>query len=637
MAERIRTFKGATELNVSGLTITQTNDILTDAAAFEMVADSDVAVGGTIDFKKNDGTTTIFSGVVVSISKGMFWKVKVRNKAWELTNLRVEGVYTSTTPEAIVQDVIDNTSQNLTYASSGSSGITINKYIARSYGIDVIQDMMDVLDWQIRVDVNDNFYFEPKGNVDNSLTLTNGTNFNITKWERDNSKMFNRVRVIGGFEIYQTSETATVGSATSFDLTRKPTGTFRITIAEVEVDPETYTVEAEEKLVTFANATAVSAFDYSFNLPIIIDNQDDDSINTYGEIFQEVPAPWLNDMGEARVYSQKLLDVFSTPQVKAGGYRSSFDFTRVAGEVVTVVDAERSESELLVINKIVHDNQRGTTILEFGGKDFLLYDWQRDVQERVKKLERRFINTDTETFARALKSTMRVNLSSVTAWMQNSPVNSFMLNHPTLGRLRTDLNTEPDCSATGTAFGTWNGTGIAGSQYVTTAYRLGGGDFNGSDNYVSIANAISGVQTVSFYINADSLNQSILQISGTGNITVDASGDIQTSGLANETVYINGVAGTRIVAGTWALVTVTFDAHTANDIELGREGSNYYTGELDEVMFFDNQISTASMASIVAKDFYDDTMGFTIAGLLSYWALDNNRLGDRSTTKVTAV
>ena len=59
-------------------------------------------------------------------------------------------------------------------------------------------------------------------------------------------------------------------------------------------------------------------------------------------------------------------------------------------------------------------------------------------------------------------------------------MDSFLLGHETLGRLRADLNFEADCSDNGHN-GTWSGSGIAGSQYITNGWRLSTGTFNGSD------------------------------------------------------------------------------------------------------------------------------------------------------------
>jgi hypothetical protein len=632
MAERIRVFRGVTELNYNSCMITKTEDVIVYRAKTTIEANSNVETGSVISFKKNDGSTTVFSAQVVELKRPNLWELDCLTNGYELNNLFVENVYTNQSPEDIVADLISRT-QNLTYASTSTSGVTLEKYIAKDYAINIIREMMEALNWSFRVDENDNVYFDPKSFINNGKVFNNGTNFQVTEWISDASEMVNRVRVIGGFENFNVTGETVVDTNTVFTLANKPTGNFSGVVSGSPVSPADYEVDAENKTVTFTSSQTDPSFDYSYDKPVIVEAQDDTSINTYGEIFKKVDAPWLNTSPDARIYAQKLVEIFSQPIVRVKGFIPVLDFDREINEIITINDTVRDETAELVLNVIKLDASGGKTILELGGRDYMLYDWNRGLNNRISKIERRFSNQDEFIFVRTLKHTLKVNLTKTTTFQYNTPGNSFVCGHPTLGLVIKDFDTEVDASLSGYD-ATWNGTGIGGAQYISSGYRLHCGNFNGSDNYMNGTGTVGSVQTCSFYIYTTTGTQSILQLTASANITL-SSFNVATSGLTNATVYVDGVAGTLITTGTWHLVTVTFDSLSCDDIEIGREGTNYYTGRIDELMLFDNKISTANMTTIINKDFYDSSMNFTISGLLLYFAFDNPLVGDFETTKIT--
>lgn len=75
MAERLRLFKGATELayQAEETKIILTNDHIINTAQASILADNDVGKASIIDFTKADGTTNVFSAKVVE-KKGV-WEV----------------------------------------------------------------------------------------------------------------------------------------------------------------------------------------------------------------------------------------------------------------------------------------------------------------------------------------------------------------------------------------------------------------------------------------------------------------------------------------------------------------------------------------------------------------------------------
>lgn len=664
MVDRIRLFKGSTELGYSACAITKTNDQIINKANIEIEPDSPVTSSSVIDFKKNDGTTTIFSAKVEELKEEMMWIIECMTNGYELNNIRVEQVYTGQSPEAIVQDVIDTYCPNLTYSSSSSSGITLDKYIANAYAIDIIKDMLYILNWQLIIDETDAVTFEPQGNLDNSKTFYYGgdnSNITITQWNEDKSDMINSVKVIGGFESFRLEETIT-DSNTVFTLSRKPSGTMRVLVSSSEVDPSQYTVDAEEKTVTFTSSKTNPTFEYSYSRPVVVFNQDDKSITTlgYGERFKELQAPWLNTSSDARSYSQKVLDALSLPLTKAKGKEPQLNFTQEVGELVTVVDVVRNKTRQLVITKIVLDAETNETKYEFGPRDFLLTDWQAEVMDRIKKLERRFLNAEDVIFARVFKHNLDVSLSVVNEAKINWPRDSFLANHETLGRARSSLNLEADCS-NNSHNGTWSGTGVDGSQYSVKGWRLSTGLFNGSDRIITVpdhsdldlssdfaimfavkVSSLPGAQTYlmnkwdgtdGWAVRINASNQVELIYSNSGSDSTITASTALTANTYQHVAFVKNGTGLTVYIDSTSDNTDTGDASAgtnSNDLVIGNYSSSYFNGELDELRIYSDNVSSSIVSNVYNR--ISET-----TNLVCYLSMDNPRAGDRASPKIVHV
>lgn len=455
MADVLRLFVGATELEYSKATYIKSNDYIVNNAAIEFRPTADVTANSIIDFKKQDGSTTVFSGRVNDLADIDMYVAKVYSNGYELMNVKVEKVYTNISPEDLVKDIVDNFTQNLTFASTVTSGVVIEKYIANAYAVDIIKDMMDVLLWKLRIDETDNVYFEPKSFINNGVSLTNGVNFEATEWREDKTNLFNVVKVIGGFQSFAKEETVS-GTGTTFVLSEKPNGTLRAVVSGVEQDPTTYTVDAENKTIEFDASQTNPTFFYEYQLPIVVTSQDDQSIADIGyEIQRDIQAPWLDTFSDTRLYASQLLNAFSTPLPKVSGFQPELNFDVDVNEIITVIDPVRGRSAELVITEIRYDGATGRTTYQFGDRQFLLYDWQREVETRVKNLERRFTNVSELNVARTTKTFIRTDIKRKTLIEEErtaSDVNGkfSIWDHPTANW------DDPDLTWDAVVFGAWN-------------------------------------------------------------------------------------------------------------------------------------------------------------------------------------
>ena len=104
-----------------------------------------------------------------------------------------------------------------------------------------------------------------------------------------------------------------------------------------------------------------------------------------------------------------------------------------------------------------------------------------------------------------------------------------------------------------------NGT-LSGTAETLSVGKFGNaGSFNGTDQNVPISNTISAINTISFWVKPTNTTTVFLQLAGGVDVKA-SSGVIQTDGITNPTVYVNGVVSSTIVANQWQDITVTSTA-----------------------------------------------------------------------------
>lgn len=137
---------------------------------------------------------------------------------------------------------------------------------------------------------------------------------------------------------------------------------------------------------------------------------------------------------------------------------------------------------------------------------------------------------------------------------------------------------------------------------------------NGTTQSFSTSTNIGRVQTISFWVNPTSSTTYMVDLDGTKTITA-TSGTIAANNFADSTIYINGVAGTTLTANVWQLVTVTTNNFvTTSALSVGKVGSNYLSGNIDEVRLYNRALSPAEVASLYNW----------APGPVGYWKFDEN-------------
>lgn len=217
-----------------------------------------------------------------------------------------------------------------------------------------------------------------------------------------------------------------------------------------------------------------------------------------------------------------------------------------------------------------------------------------------------YINADMDDvriFGRALSATearLLYNAGatkvSVTQTQQSTGIGSGLVGHWTFDGKNMYSNVKDSSSQS------LNGNlSHGGSGTSTSLGKIGQAlTFDGTNNYVSIGNAGSGIRTISFWIKtANPVSQKIINIDGTDQIETNGSSQITATSFPGATVYVNGVLGSTILAGEWNHVVVTDSTGVnASTLELGRVGSTYFGGTLDDVHIYSRILASGEITSL---------------------------------------
>jgi hypothetical protein len=199
------------------------------------------------------------------------------------------------------------------------------------------------------------------------------------------------------------------------------------------------------------------------------------------------------------------------------------------------------------------------------------------------------------------------------------PNDSFILGHTTLGRLRTSATFEADCSNNGN-HGNWSFDG-----YDTGGHRLSFVALDGASIYATSSASITGVRSLSIFYRLADTDMKFLQLAS--GITIE---------IVNELPVFNGFTNVSYtlteLSAFWYHLYVTFDAITVNSISLGKIGTDYFIGDVDEFTLFDTTLSAQDISDIQNNNFYSNHSKYGNCKL--WWSMDNPRLGDRKGTPV---
>ena len=163
---------------------------------------------------------------------------------------------------------------------------------------------------------------------------------------------------------------------------------------------------------------------------------------------------------------------------------------------------------------------------------------------------------------------------------------------------------------------------------------------DGTNDFASVSNTISNIQTVSFYIKilSNTTTEEIMDINGTDYFS-SVSGELTVNGFGTATVYIDGLPGTTLTPAVWHNVTITTTSgFSGSGIKIGQISTNYGNFYIDNIKLYNYERSQAqvktdiarvSAASGVGASFGGQNQAYLNNGLVGYWNLDETT-GDAS-------
>ena len=130
--------------------------------------------------------------------------------------------------------------------------------------------------------------------------------------------------------------------------------------------------------------------------------------------------------------------------------------------------------------------------------------------------------------------------------------------------------------------------------------------FNGVDDYATTTTLGSGLKTISFWMKAlENTSRKIINIDGTDQIELNESGEVVATSFPGTTnIYIDGVVSTQTTQGEWHHVVIT-DTTGVNGstFELGRVGSSYFSGSLDDVRVYTRVLTLSEIKQLYRQGF----------------------------------
>jgi len=134
--------------------------------------------------------------------------------------------------------------------------------------------------------------------------------------------------------------------------------------------------------------------------------------------------------------------------------------------------------------------------------------------------------------------------------------------------------------------------------------------FDGASAYVDIGDTEQDVKTLVVILRPETNTESIVDLDGSASVEIGA-GTVTATGWNSPTIYVDGLASTDAIARKWQHIVVTSDtAIDVDNLDLGRDGGNYFDGRIAALALF----SEAKDAAWVAADYRRIASGGFVAG-----------------------
>lgn len=369
-----------------------------------------------VEVFSGDVETRVFYGQIIDIkNEGASVKIQALMETQNLLRKKINKIYTSDEAhegknELIVKDLIERAGLTAEVETPSEPNILAEFKCIQAVTYERILSLLKAIDYQLRYDpVTRTVHYEPRGFIDNSKTLTVGTEIvGLPEWEETTEGLINNLRIDGATTETQITESGTIGTTegwttTGIELSKTPNiveliadGTQRIGGTKDASIGHYYWVDRENKKImpktgtTFTNGHVVT-INYSWSAPAPVQDFRQESIDTYGEFEEVFNFSDISSVADAESRIEKILDTRSTPFITAK--IKVRDFSPQVGEKLRVIDniTTPNQNRRLVVNSVKWIYPSGFEEITAGDKEWKLEDDIIEMENRIKRLEEQFV------------------------------------------------------------------------------------------------------------------------------------------------------------------------------------------------------------------------------------------------------
>ena len=144
------------------------------------------------------------------------------------------------------------------------------------------------------------------------------------------------------------------------------------------------------------------------------------------------------------------------------------------------------------------------------------------------------------------------------------------------------------------------GTGLVTATDIVQGRTSMATEFDGAAETVDFGD-IGIIRTLAFWVKPATTTEELFLLDAGMDIMVNA-GTITYTGVGSDATYVNGVAGTTLVANVWRHVVCVLDADTdCNNFEAATDGANFGAIVLDDVRVYNTSLTNLDAADLMAR------------------------------------